>query len=130
MNRIAVSATFIVLVNMLISYVHGMAHDRLGVDLAAWQWTFVMIVIVAAPLVAAALYWTRWRSAGALLLGISMAGSLLFGLYHHFVAISPDHVSHLPVGDAQPLFVATAILLLPAEAIGAVFGFWSYFRLR
>jgi hypothetical protein len=130
MKPMAAIATALVLLHMVIAYLHGDAHESLGVGLAAWQWAYVYVVITIAPLVAAALYWTRWPSAGAMLLGLAMAGSFAFGVYHHFIAVSPDHVSHLPAGDAQGMFIATAILLAISEAAAAAFGFWSFARLR
>ena len=51
-----------------------------------------------------------------------MLGSLLFGAYHHYVAISPDHVAHLPPGDAQGLFRVTAQLMVVVELLGAGVG--------
>jgi hypothetical protein len=126
MNRNATIATALVLGHLVISYLHGDAHARLGVGLARWQWVYVYGVITIAPLVAMVLYWTPLRPAGALLLGVSMAGSFAFGVYFHFIAVSPDHVSHLPEGDAQGIFVATAILLAVVEAAAAAFGFWSF----
>jgi len=129
MNYAAI-ATAIVLVHLVVATLHGGAHDSLGVGLSPWQNAFVWIVIVAAPLVAAAASWTRYRRPAALLLGISMLGALLFGLYFHFIAISNDHVSHLPEGDARGMFIATAILLMPLEAAGSAWGFWNWWRLR
>jgi hypothetical protein len=49
-----------------------------------------------------------------------MLGSLLFGVYHHYVAVSPDHVAHLPPGESQPLFRATAALMACIQAGGVV----------
>ena len=126
MRRDAIIATLLVVVHHVIAFAHGEAHTQLGVDLAPWQWAYVYGVITIAPVVATILYWTRWQREGALLLGISMLGSFLFGVYHHFIAVSPDHVSHLPPGDAQGMFVATAILLAVTEAAGTAFGFWSW----
>ncbi len=51
-----------------------------------------------------------------------MAGSLIFGVYYHFVAVSADHVSHLPPGEAQGLFRLTALLLAATETFGLAFG--------
>lgn len=130
MNRNAMFATVLVIAHAVIAYLHGEAHTSLGVGLAAWQWAYVYSVITVAPIVAMILYWTRWAAAGALLLGVSMAGSFAFGVYHHFIAVSPDHVSHLPPGEAQGMFVATAILLAIGEAATAAFGFWSFGKLR
>jgi len=111
-----------VLAHLLVSFVHGSAHSELGVALSLWQKSYVAIVIMAAPLVAATLLWTRHRRAGLLLLTASMAGSLIFGAYYHYVAISPDHVSHLPPGEAQGLFRLTAQLLVVTESLGLVAG--------
>ena len=47
-----------------------------------------------------------------------MLGSLIFGFLYHYIIISPDHVAHLPAGDARGLFRATALLLLITEALG------------
>jgi hypothetical protein len=54
MNRIALGATAIVVVRQIVAQLHGMAHEEVGVGLAAWQWAFVYSVIVAAPILAAA----------------------------------------------------------------------------
>ena len=114
--------TIAVLAHLLISLVHGYAHTELGIGLSAWQKWYVLIVITVAPLVALSLIWTRHRRVGFLLLIASMAGSLTFGTYYHYVAISPDHVSHLPPGDWQGMFRVTAVLLLATELFGAIFG--------
>jgi hypothetical protein len=130
MKRYAAIATILILAHLVIAYLHGEAHESLGVGLLPWQWAFVYSVILTAPLVAMLLYWSPWPAAGALLLGVSMVGSFAFGVYHHFLAVSPDHVSHLPPGDAQGMFVATAYLLGISEAATAAFGFWSFAKLR
>lgn len=51
-----------------------------------------------------------------------MAGSLIFGGYYHYVLVSPDHVSHLPAGDARWLFRLTAGLLMLTELLGVIVG--------
>lgn len=130
MKRIATIALILVLVHLVVAYLHGEAHLSLGVGLERWQWGFVYLVIMIAPLVAMMLYWTPWPASGAMLLGVSMAGSFAFGVYHHFIAISPDNVGHLPEGKGQGLFIATAILLAVIEAGTSAFGFWSFAALR
>jgi hypothetical protein len=108
---------------------HDVAHRDLGVDLAVWQQVYAYSLIVAGPLVAAALLIAgRLRPGFALLAGCMLA-ALLFGAYHHYVAISPDHVSHLPEGAAQPLFRATAVLMVALELAGAGVG-WLGLRER
>ena len=115
-------ATIAVLAHLLVSLVHGYAHNQLGVGLSAWQNSYVLIVITLGPLIALALVWMRRARVGFALLAISMAGSLIFGGYFHYVAISPDHVSHLPPGDAQGMFRVTAVLLLATELFGTIVG--------
>ena len=114
--------TIAVLAHLLVSFFHGSAHTELGVDLSTWQKSYVAIVIMVAPLVALTLIWTKHYRLGLLLLVASMAGSLIFGAYYHYVAISPDHVSHLPPGEAQGLFRLTALLLVVTEVFGLIVG--------
>lgn len=130
MKRLAILASAAVLLNLVVNILHGWAHERLGVDLTPWQQAFVVIVITILPLVAGVLCWTRYAQFGALLLGVSMLASLVFGVYYHFVFESSDHVSHLPPGDSQGFFVLTASLLVPVEILGAGVGFWNWAKLR
>ena len=124
-RTLAVLGTLAVVIHAVIAALHGMAHTDLGIQMDAAQNAFINIVIVAAPLLAAAVLWTRFALVGTILLALSMAGSLAFGVYHHYVAISPDHVAHLPVGDLQGLFRATAVLLVISEALGTAVGAWG-----
>jgi len=131
MNRIALIATLLVVFRQIVAQLHGMAHEQAEVGLAPWQWAFVYSVIVAAPIVAVVLYWTRWIRQGALLLGVSMLAGMLFGIYYHFIAITPDNVAHLPEGTSgHGFFISTAILLVPIELASSAFGFWSWNRLK
>jgi hypothetical protein len=63
-----------------------------------------------------ALSW-RYERLGSLVVALTLAGSLIFGLVNHFVLESPDHVSRV---DAQwrMLFGTTAALLAITEALG------------
>lgn len=124
-RSIALLSTASVLAHLVVSMVHGRSHESLGVGLSSWQNTYVLTVIVIAPLVAMALIWTRYARMGLLLLVISMAGSLIFGIVYHYVVISPDHISHLPPGDAQGLFRTTALLLVLTELFGLIVGLWG-----
>ena len=74
------------------------------------------------PLLAMALVWTVRKRLGLILLWLSMSASLLFGLYHHFAVISPDHVHSQPVSLWGNAFIFTAYGLLVAEAIGTYVG--------
>ena len=112
--------TIAVLGHLIVTLLHGQAHTSLGVGLSDWQNAYVLAVIVAAPLVALALSFTRYARTGLWLLLASMLGSLVFGLCYHYIIVSPDHVAHLPAGDARGLFRVTAALLLITEAFGVV----------
>ena len=106
-----------VLVHLLISFVHGLAHARAQVPLSRPASLFVYIVILAGPLLGLALAWPAERL-GAWLIAGTMAGSLLFGLVNHFGLPGPDHVAHV---DPQwrLLFATTAALLAITEALGS-----------
>ena len=115
-------STAAVLAHFVVSWLHGRAHAELGVGLNAWQHAYVVVVILVAPIVAMVLVWTRYARVGFLLLTLSMAGALVFGGYFHYIGVSPDHVSHLPPGDAQGAFRTTAFLLVLTELLGVVVG--------
>ena len=119
-NRIV--CTFAVLVHLVVNILHGRAHGDLGVGLNTFQNIYVITVILIAPLIAMLLLWTRYARMGLVLLVISMAGSLIFGAIYHYVVVSPDHVSHLPPGDAQGMFRMTALLLILTELFGVIVG--------
>ena len=112
--------TIAVLAHLIVTVLHGQAHTSLGVGLSNWQNMYVLAVIVVAPLIALALSFTRYARAGLWLLLASMLGSLIFGAVYHYIIISPDHVAHLPAGEARGLFRVTAVLLLITEAFGVV----------
>ena len=124
-RTIVLLSTVSVLAHLVVSIVHGRSHESLAVGLSSWQNTYVLTVIVITPLVAMGLIWTRYARTGLMLLVASMAGSLIFGVVYHYVVISPDHVSHLPPGDAQGLFRTTALLLVLTELFGVAVGLWG-----
>src|SRR5215813_8815105 len=100
-------ATLAVVSHGIVVWFHGAAHKELGVGLpTTWERVFVNVVILAAPVVALVLVWTPLVRWGYLLLALSMFGSLVFGVYHHYLAVSPDHVEHLPAGNAVGMFKA------------------------
>jgi len=112
--------TIAVVAHLIVVLLHGQAHTRLSVGLSNWQQSYVLVVIVIAPLVALVVSFTRYARAGLWLLLASMLGSLIFGACYHYLIISPDHVAHLPPGDARGLFRSTALLLLVTETFGVV----------
>jgi hypothetical protein len=110
----------VVVVHLIVNVLHGQAHRSLGVGISEWQQIYVVTVILLAPLVALALSFTRYARAALWLLLVSMLGALIFGACYHYVIISPDHVAHLPPGDARGSFRVTALLLVITEALGVV----------
>ena len=127
MKQVASYGTWIVLAHLLVNIVHGTAHFTLQILLGPAGTVFVLGVIGIAPLLAMSLLWTRHQRFGLLLLALSMAGSLLFGLYNHFVAMGPDHVGEQGSNSWGAAFAITAYLLLLTEALGAYVG-WHFWR--
>jgi hypothetical protein len=56
-----------------------------------------------------------------------IAESLLFGIYNHFIVISPDHVSQVSFEGWGMLFQVTAIFILMVDeldwAVQLVYGY-------
>lgn len=125
---IPVLGTAAVLTHAVVVLLHGIAHSGLGVELSTLQKTYAAVVIVVSPVVAAVLLWTGHARLGFVLLALSMAGALVFGLYHHYVAVTSDHVSYLPPGEEQGLFRLTAALLAISEGFGVLVGAWGGLR--
>jgi hypothetical protein len=121
-NRSATYVTSIVVAHLLVNIAHGLAHRELRVGLTPLGATFVIVVVLLLPLVAMAVVWTNKKRLGLVLLSLSMFGALVFGLYHHFLAASPDHVHAQPSNSWGITFVFTAYALLLTEAIGTYVG--------
>jgi hypothetical protein len=121
-NQSIKCGTAIVVAHLLVNIVHGLAHRELGVGLARLDSIFVIVVVLIFPLIAAGLLWTAAKRLGLVLLSLSMFGSFLFGLYHHFLTVRPDHVHSQPSSAWGITFVLTAYLLLITEAIGTYVG--------
>jgi hypothetical protein len=112
--------TAIVVAHLLVNIAHGLAHHELRVALPATM--FVILVVLIAPLLAMGLLWTAEKRPGLMLLSLSMLGSFLFGLYHHFLAMGPDHVNSQPWSPWGLAFGLSAYALLITEAIGTYTG--------
>ena len=128
MKKEAKFALVMILAHFLVNAAHGAAHSELAIPLSRSQELFILLVIVIAPVLAGALIGRGIAFGGGLLLGASLAGALVFGIWNHFVAISPDHVSHLPTTETpgwRILFQVTAIFLVPTDALGC----WAGLRL-
>ena len=121
MKSIHLWSVLIVLLHLLITIPHGLAHGELRIEMSTWQNVYILTVINILPLVAAVLIWRRKRLGFTLLL-ISMVGSLLFGLAYHFIAAGPDNVAFVPPHPWTHTFRLTAVLLAVSEVAGIVAG--------
>ena len=119
------AALALVLIHLVVSIVHGRAHQGAMVDLTLFGYVYVVAVITVAPLVAAALLFSRWRHTGALLLTVSMAGSFAFGVWHHFLAAGTDNVAEVR-GAWRSTFLWTALALAALELLGFISGLLVY----
>lgn len=125
-NRLVkLAALALILAHLLVSVVHGRAHQGAMVALTAFGYAYVFIVITVAPLVAGAMLFSRIQRIGALLLTLSMLGSFVFGAWYHFLSGGNDNVAEVH-GGWRSTFVWTAIALAILEFIGMITGFWIY----
>ena len=123
--KIAQYGTTLVIIHTIANGLHGLAHRSIPIPLSLFQSLFVGIVIFLIPIVAAVLLWTQFDRIGIWLLLSSIAGALLFGIYNHFIVISPDHVSQVSFAGWGLLFQVTAILIVIVDGLGSGFGVWA-----
>ena len=116
------TAAFVVIGHFLIVLIHGVAHFQLEIFSSLWATVFIFAVIWIAPVLSLILLYKGQPNIGALLLFASMAGALIFGVYHHFIAVSSDHIAHAPPGIWLVPFQITAVLLALFEFLGAAVG--------
>jgi len=124
------TALTVVAIHFVVVVLHSMAHNVLPVEATPAQLAFILPVIIVAPLVAGVIL-IKFEKAGMILLAATMLGSLIFGIYYHFIADTIDHVAH--VAHREPLFwsqmfVVTSYLLAITEAAGAAVGLISLLR--
>src|SRR4030095_13254501 len=115
--------TGLVIVHLAASLWHGSAHTHLGIELSTEQTLFIYIVIIIAPVVAAILVWTRYESMGLWLFFLSMLGNFLFGAYYHYMLVSSDNISHLPLGtlESHSHFIISASVIALVELASALY---------
>jgi glucan phosphoethanolaminetransferase (alkaline phosphatase superfamily) len=121
-------AILVVLAQIIITGVHGIAHQQVGVSISYFQSAYVFLVTLAAPTAAAVMLLflnkPKIQRGGAWLLFVSMLGSLLFGLVYHVLLPGSDNifsVMHEPWSD-NAVFTSTAILLLIVDGVGSWIG--------
>ena len=123
-------ALAIVVAHVAVNVIHGLAHGAVEVWLPAWKNVVVLLMILIGPPVGLALAWRGHAAAGYGLLTLTMAGSLAFGVWHHFIAMSPDHVSQIPDGAWGAAFIASSWALALSELAGAAIGVVGWRRAR
>ena len=111
--------TVLAAIHLTVVIWHGGAHSGLAVGLSRLQNLFVFGVILIAPLLATLLLWTPLKDFATWLYFISMCASLLFGVYYHYIAVSPDNVHYLPAGveAVRRQFVFSGAAVALSEAI-------------
>ncbi len=118
MTRVKRLALVVILLHLLVVAAHGRAHRILFISLTPHQKIFVLVAVLLGPLVAALLLISRAPRAGAWLLLLSIAASLAFGAYHHFLAVGPDNIGSVASSGWGRIFQVTAVLLSLFEALG------------
>ena len=121
------AALALILIHLVISTVHGIAHQGALVALTTFGNVYVIVVITVAPLVAGALLFTRKRKVGALLLALSMLGSFIFGFWYHFLSSTNDNVAQVH-GPWHITFRWSAMALAAIELAGMLVGLKMYRR--
>ena len=110
-----------VILHLLVVTPHSIAHNHLQINMNGWQNIYIGLVILLGPIVSAVLLAMR-RKVGFTLLALSMAGSLVFGVYYHFIAVGPDNVASLHQHPWTRTFQLSAVLLAVTELCGTIVG--------
>ena len=118
----AAVVTLLVAVHHAIAYIHGGAHTDLVIVMSAYQNAFIYFVILVVPLAGAVLIWMRWSRIGLWAVIIGMTGALVFGVTHHYMLVSPDHIAHLPAATPHlhDTFIWTAGAIAILEGVCAM----------
>jgi hypothetical protein len=121
-RRLPFAALVLILIHLVVSILHGWAHQAAMVTLNTFGNVYVGIVITLMPVVAAAFLFSRKKKIGSLLLALSMLGSFVFGFWYHFLSQTNDNVAQVH-GPWHSTFLWTATALAVIELAGAVVGF-------
>ncbi len=113
--------TVVVVIHEIPLVLHGIAHTQLGIYLpSVLANVYIVLVLYAAPVVAAGFLWANRTRFGAWLLLASMVGSFAFELYNHFLVMSEDHVSMVPAGTWGDIFRVTAVASAVTEVLAGI----------
>jgi hypothetical protein len=119
--------TVLAAIHLTVVLWHGGAHAELAVGLSRFQTLFVFGVIVIAPPVATLFLWTRLEQFALLLYVWVMSAALLFGVYYHLIAVSPDNINYLPPGNdiARQRFTISALSVAVVELIATLYSVFA-----
>ncbi len=108
---------------------HAAAHHLAVVPNTPGQIVYIVLVVILAPIVALAMVRRRAVSAAALLLGLALLGSLIFGVVFHYVLHSPDLVATV-TGRGAGLFATTSGILALTDGVGVLLSWlaWRWAR--
>jgi hypothetical protein len=120
--------TVVVLVHFAILMAHSTAHDRLHIQLSPAQSAYAIAAMLVAPLIAGGLLWTKLSRIGAGLFTLSMAGSLIFAGYNHFLSGTNDNTLQMQHTGWGWVFFISSILLFLIELAGCAVGLQAVFR--
>lgn len=121
-------AILVVLSHIILTGVHGIAHQQLGVSISDFQSGYVLLVTIVAPIAAAVMLLflnrPKIQLGGAWLLLVSMLGSLLFGLVYHVLLPGSDNIFMVMQNSSleSVVFTSTAILLVVVDGVGTWVG--------
>lgn len=114
--------TLVVLGHFAIALYHGVAHVMTSVALLPWQTAYVGAVVLVLPLAGLIAALCGHLKSGGLVIGLSMLGSLVFGVVFHFILDNPDNVCRQTANFWGINFIVTAGLVALSEAAGTVYG--------
>jgi len=131
-TTIRILLTLFVVAHLIGNLWHGDAHATLEIFLPGIKTAFVIVVILIGPVLGGILIWTRHVILGSWVVAVSMAGSVVFSVYHHFVLISPDNVEHLPPGtaEAHAHFANSAEFIALIALVAALWAFYAAGKLQ
>ena len=98
---------------------HAAAHHLATVPNTPGQIAYILLVVILAPVLAFVMVRRGAVRPAALVLGIALLGSLIFGVAFHYVLPSPDLVATV-TGHGSGLFATTSGVLAVADGVGVV----------
>lgn len=112
----------LVLAHVLLMGFDHLAHQRVDLTFALMQNVVLLSVLTASPLIAAALLWTQFKRAGAILFLSTMAVAFAFNLYHRYLVAHPSVHAQDFAQYWESIFHMTSGLILVTEVLGCWVG--------